>query len=309
MLCQKQQLSFYETIYYGSTCRKHRSELAEIGFAMLKGHIEFTSIPGPLTNKPVRFGIYLPAEYETAGNVPFAVLYFLHGLNEDYRANLANLAQVLETGVDEGIIRPMLIITPDSYANGMWADSKSGHKPSETHLIRELIPHIDSTYRTIARRSHRIIGGFSMGGYGACRCAVKYSELFSTCFSMDGAMHTLGTMKRIRGPIYAEIFEDDDDYFRDFCLYALAEKYRAEVMAKVDFFILVGLLKSFNQRFRRLFAEIGIPIPDERFVLTGCEHNAACILDREGLNLLAWLEGHMAAADGEIGCNRQGHAI
>jgi hypothetical protein len=45
-------------------------------------------------------------------------------------------ANVLETGVDEGIIRPMLIITPDSYANGMWADSKSGHKPSETHLIR-----------------------------------------------------------------------------------------------------------------------------------------------------------------------------
>jgi S-formylglutathione hydrolase FrmB len=80
------------------------------------------------------------------------------------------------------------------------------------------MPHIDSSYRTIPRRGHRIIGGFSMGGYGACPCAVKYPELFSTCFSMDGAMHTLGTMKRIRGPIFSEIFEDDDDYFRDYCL-------------------------------------------------------------------------------------------
>ena len=46
----------------------------------------------------------------------------------------------------------------------------------ETTVIKELIPYIDKTYRTIASRTGRAIQGMSMGGFGAMRLALKYPE-------------------------------------------------------------------------------------------------------------------------------------
>jgi len=56
----------------------------------------------------------------------------------------------------------------------------------ETIFIKELIPHIDATYRTIAARHGRCIEGFSMGGRGATRLAMKYPELFCSLFCQAG---------------------------------------------------------------------------------------------------------------------------
>jgi S-formylglutathione hydrolase FrmB len=56
----------------------------------------------------------------------------------------------------------------------------------ETTIIQELIPHIDKTYRTIAARHGRAIEGFSMGGRGATRLAIKYPQLFCSLFNQAG---------------------------------------------------------------------------------------------------------------------------
>ena len=48
----------------------------------------------------------------------------------------------------------------------------------ETIILKELVPHIDETYRTLASRQGRLIEGFSMGGYGAARLAFKHHEIF-----------------------------------------------------------------------------------------------------------------------------------
>ncbi len=58
----------------------------------------------------------------------------------------------------------------------------------ETALIQEFIPFIDSTYHTIASKEGRMIGGISMGGYGAARFAVKYPEMFSAALLMSPAV-------------------------------------------------------------------------------------------------------------------------
>jgi endo-1,4-beta-xylanase len=265
----------------------------------LQGSIHYTSFTGNSTQRPVRFGLYLPADYHREPERWFPVLYFLHGLNEDYTTNTGIIASALESAIDEGIVRPMVLVTPDGFANSMWADSKSGHKLAETNFIKELIPHIETTYRCIPQCSHRIIGGFSMGGYGACRCAVKFPTIFDTCFCMDGALHTLSTLKRIRGPIYTEIFENDKEYFREYCLYDLARRNRT-ALNNHCFVLLVGLLKSFSDRCRRLFAERGITIGDDDFLITGCDHDAACIMGQEGALLFRKIEARMSAADLQV---------
>ena len=57
---------------------------------------------------------------------------------------------------------------------------------AESSFIKELIPHIDSVYRTIPDRMARGLQGYSMGGRAAARYIFKYSHLFSMSVSMAG---------------------------------------------------------------------------------------------------------------------------
>ncbi len=58
----------------------------------------------------------------------------------------------------------------------------------ESVIIKDLIPHVDATYRTLARREDRIIEGYSMGGFGAAHLGFKYPELFGTVVVNAGAL-------------------------------------------------------------------------------------------------------------------------
>jgi endo-1,4-beta-xylanase len=53
----------------------------------------------------------------------------------------------------------------------------------ETTVIKELIPHIDATYRTLTTQDGRAIQGGSMGGMGSLKFAFKYPGLFSSAAS------------------------------------------------------------------------------------------------------------------------------
>jgi enterochelin esterase-like enzyme len=91
-----------------------------------------------------------------------------------------------DAAIEAGKIPPMIIVFPNSFANGMWCDSADGKKPIETITIKELIPAIDSKFRTIAKREGRIVEGFSMGGYGAGRLGFKYPKVFAGVSMLAG---------------------------------------------------------------------------------------------------------------------------
>ena len=54
--------------------------------------------------------------------------------------------------------------------------SKGGTAPMESVLIKNLIPHIDATYRTIATRAGRAIEGHSMGGWTVLAAATAMPD-------------------------------------------------------------------------------------------------------------------------------------
>jgi predicted esterase len=56
----------------------------------------------------------------------------------------------------------------------------------ETYITQDLVNHIDANYRTIAHRSSRGITGYSMGGYGSMRLALKYPSVFSVVVAQAG---------------------------------------------------------------------------------------------------------------------------
>ena len=65
--------------------------------------------------------------------------------------------------------------TGKAHPDTEWAVSTDGSDRVETYLIKRVIPAVEGANRRTA--AHRIISGFSMGGYGAANIALPKSAL------------------------------------------------------------------------------------------------------------------------------------
>ena len=112
-------------------------------------------------NRAWKFTVYLPDSYNS-GNERYPVIYLLHG-NGDNENSWSNGYHVLDSLIANRIIPPVIAVTP-SGKRGWWVNSSERF---ESAVINELIPFIDSTYKTLADRNSRMVFGYSMGGFGA----------------------------------------------------------------------------------------------------------------------------------------------
>ncbi len=139
--------------------------------------------------KEVGYCLYLPPSYN-AGGKRYPVIYNLHGAGGNELHGLEE-ARLLDKGIREGRWPEMILVMPNGGKATFYKDSHDGKWPAETMLIRELLPLVDVQLRTIPTRSGRAIEGFSMGGRGATRLAMKYPDLFCSLFNQAGnVMHT-----------------------------------------------------------------------------------------------------------------------
>lgn len=127
----------------------------------------------------VSYHVYLPAQYALEPERRFPVVYWLHGSGGGV-GGIPRLSQHVDAAISAGKVQPFIVIFVNGLKNGMYVDWKDGSAPLETMIVRELVPHVDATYRTIANRQGRLLDGFSMGGYGAARFGFKFPELFAT---------------------------------------------------------------------------------------------------------------------------------
>lgn len=123
--------------------------------------------------------IYLPPSYEQNISKHFPVIYWLHAGFESARQG-AWAVQKYDAAIKAGAMPEVIIVLPQVLPVGWYVDSKDGKLPVEQVIIRNLIPHIDATYRTIARKEGRGIEGHSMGGFGALHLGLKFPNLFGT---------------------------------------------------------------------------------------------------------------------------------
>ena len=149
---------------------------------MHHGTIESTSM-----KRTVGFNIYLPPQYEKEPARRFPVVYFLHG-STGTESSDAGLARYVHAEIVAGSIEPVIYIFPNGGAESGYRDWPDSYVKSETLIVRELLPYIDREYRTIAQPGSRGICGFSMGGGGAMRLALKYPKLFGTAASLAAAL-------------------------------------------------------------------------------------------------------------------------
>lgn len=121
-----------------------------------------------------RMFVYTPPGYEKNPGTRYPVLYLQHGggeLESEWaHAGRANF--ILDNLIAAGKARPMMIVMNLGFvtrANQGDAAPVRGYQPGyaaafEEMLLKEVIPDIDATYRTMTDSKHRAMAGLSMGG-------------------------------------------------------------------------------------------------------------------------------------------------
>ena len=134
-----------------------------------------------LNGTALPYRVLLPVDYATSTR-RYPVLYLLHG-----RSGNEN-DWITKTNLSAYAARYPLIIVMPGVGDSWYANSATDKNARyEDAIIRDLIPHIDSTYRTVASRHARAIAGLSMGGLGAMKFALRYPQMFVFAASFSGA--------------------------------------------------------------------------------------------------------------------------
>lgn len=149
--------------------------------------VDSLDVPSPSMNKTYKAGVVLPASYAN-NKTSYPVLYLLHGGGGHFRSWLIQPPnkQLVQNVANQFNI---IIVMPEGEPFGWYLDSPFNlENKFETHVINEVIPKIDQTYRTVKNKKGRVISGLSMGGHGAMYLSTRHPDLFCAAGSMSGAL-------------------------------------------------------------------------------------------------------------------------
>ena len=156
--------------------------LKNVSHGLVSENIYFSK----LTNSFRRCFIYTPPGYNENTKTGYPVLYLQHGSFEDEsgwstqgRANL-----ILDNLIASNQAKPMIIVMDNGYAYKPQTNESKDKKERpesvfEEVLITEVIPMIDTKFRTLANREHRAIAGLSMGANQTMRIMMNHLDTFS----------------------------------------------------------------------------------------------------------------------------------
>ena len=140
----------------------------------------------------VRYRAWVPAVRD---GERCATAYLLHGRGDDLEG-WSRVVPRLEELVDRGLVPPLVAVVPDApwsgrgswYVDSRFTGAPAG-RPVETALVRDLVSHVDATYPTAADRSHRLVGGCSMGGAGALSLLLRHPGVFAGGLVLSPAVY------------------------------------------------------------------------------------------------------------------------
>jgi len=184
--------------------------------------------PARGANTLASYRIYLPPDYEISATRRYPVIYFLHGASVDSkRPIVAGYVARIDAAIRSGVMPPVIVVIPQGLNQNRWMDSKDGTKPMESIIVKNLIPHIDATYRTIATRQGRAIEGHSMGGFGALHIGFNNPDLFVAVTGNSPCCVTTDTPPA--DGAFSSVYGNDRDYFMAMAPTTLAAKNATKI--------------------------------------------------------------------------------
>jgi S-formylglutathione hydrolase FrmB len=149
------------------------------------GHFESGALA-----REVSYVVDLPPSYATSPDRKYPVVYALHGLFEGPEFwERRGLASILARLRDSGAVPDFLVVAVDG-DNSFFVNSPAGRY--QDMLTKDLIAHVEATFRVVPGRAGRALLGISMGGYGALRVAFEQPSLVAAV-----ATHSAMLLERI----------------------------------------------------------------------------------------------------------------
>ena len=145
--------------------------------------------------------VYTPAEYELKKNVKkrYPVLYLQHGMGEDETgwSKQGHMQHIMDNTIASGEVVPMIVVmesgdikAPFNFAGG--GSNRQGFSDYAASfykvMINDLIPYIDSNFRTLTDRDHRAMAGLSWGGHQTFDLVLNNMDKFSYMGAFSGAI-------------------------------------------------------------------------------------------------------------------------
>ena len=150
------------------------------------------------TQQVRRAFVYTPPTY---GNdkKKYPVLYLQHGWGEDETAwsNQGHANLIMDNLIAEGKCQPFIIVM----TYGMTNEIRFGGlgeftaQDFETVLVDELVPYIDSHFRTVAKRDSRAMAGLSMGGFETKLITTRRPDTFGYYGLLSGGTYAPDDLK------------------------------------------------------------------------------------------------------------------
>ncbi len=196
--------------------RRGKLDELELDSELLRGN--------PLGDPHVRpLLVYLPPAYEAEPEREFPAIYLIQGMTGQldmwrnrsaFRPNTPELVDRLFA--DEGC-PPALVVFVDawtSYGGSQFIDSPATGRYLG-YLCDEVVPFVDSRYRTLADAPHRGLSGKSSGGYGAMVVPMLRPDIFGGLATHAGdALFELCYLPDFRGTTRALRDTYDGSYER-----------------------------------------------------------------------------------------------
>ncbi|MDP3069995.1 MAG: alpha/beta hydrolase-fold protein [Opitutaceae bacterium] len=242
-------------------------------------NLHYRTFDSKAAGTKVSYLLYLPPDYETSKDRRYPVVFWLHGIGGSQQGIPALCARISEA-ITAQKAPPAIFVFVNGMVDSFYCDALAIKRPVETVIVKELIPHVDATYHTLATRAGRMIEGFSMGGFGAGHLGFKYPELFGSVSIIDGALLSLGVIKGRHAKIFQRVFGGREGNFTAAHPLALAERNAAQIKGRTLVRQSVGALAAPNETLHAELSRLGIEHDYDKF--DGVGHNLAAIYEKLG---------------------------
>ncbi len=132
------------------------------------------SLESKLLTRPMAYRVFLPPCYNDDLERHYPVLYMIHG--QSYNADQWDRLGADDAAarlISAGELPPFLIVMPEDIR---WTEPEED--PFGKVFMDELLPLIDSTYRTLPEARYRAVGGLSRGAAWAVHLGILYPDVF-----------------------------------------------------------------------------------------------------------------------------------
>lgn len=145
--------------------------------------------------------VYTPAGYDKNTKKKYPVLYLQHGWGENETSwpVQGKAGLIMDNLIADGLAEPMIVVMTYGLTNDVKFGDRDGIQRAmdnaQTLIVDELVPYIDSHFRTKADKKHRAMAGLSMGGMETHAITLARPEAFGSYCILSGGIYTPEELK------------------------------------------------------------------------------------------------------------------